>query len=211
MNRYATRDCDCPDVVIGTGGKRPEKCEEHGSRYLSEAQLRKLHPAPVDEGDLGIRGLGRPVADPSDGGASNAGRRRRKSPKRSAGPQRDWSLARTKVEEEGVCRICKRADSYEHPLEACHVLGREHDEPKVGTDGRPLRELWVHPDRVFPGCGPFPAGCHGDVDHKRINYMGYLTLSEQLMAVKDAGGIAEAYRALMPVERREERERSAAA
>jgi hypothetical protein len=121
-------------------------------------------------------------------------------------PKRDWTDARAKVEQEGCCRICKRSD---RPLEACHVLGREHDEPKVSKEtGEILKELYVHPDRIFPGCGPFPEGCHGDVDMRRINVLPYLTLEEQLQAVKDAGGIAVAAMRLAPVDHREEVEAS---
>lgn len=121
-------------------------------------------------------------------------------------PKRDWGDARAKVDEEGCCRICKRSD---RPLEACHVLGREHDQPRVSeATGEVLQELYVHPDRIFPGCGPFPEGCHGDVDMRRINVLPYLTLDEQIQAVKDAGGIAPAMMRLAPVDHREEVEAS---
>lgn len=123
-------------------------------------------------------------------------------------PKRDWDDARAKVEEEGCCRICKRTD---RKLEAAHVLGREHDEPKVSErTGEILQELYVDPDRVFPACGPFPEGCHGDAEHRRINVLPYLTLEEQIRAVKDAGGIAPAAMRLAPVEHREEVEASRA-
>ena len=134
-------------------------------------------------------------------------RKPRKALKRTE-PKRDWTDGRAKVEEEGCCRICKRSDC---PLEAAHVLGREHDEPKIGADGWPLKELYVDPDRIVPACGPFPAGCHGDIDMRRINLLHYLTLSEQLQAVKDAGGIEAARIRLAPVEHREEVERESVA
>lgn len=128
--------------------------------------------------------------------------------KRSQEPKRDWVDARAKCDEERCCRICKRTD---RPIEAAHVLGREHDEPKVSkTTGAILQELYVHPDRIFPACGPFPDGCHGDVDMRRINYLGFLTLEEQIQAVKDAGGIEPARMRLAPVEHREEVEASSA-
>jgi hypothetical protein len=38
MSRYLTRDCDCPPITTGTGGKRPEKCP-HGNRFQTEAEL----------------------------------------------------------------------------------------------------------------------------------------------------------------------------
>jgi hypothetical protein len=131
----------------------------------------------------------------------------RKPMKRSE-PKRDWTDARRKVEEEGCCRICKRTD---RPLEAAHVLGREHDEPKVVArnlfDGESVttsKTLYVHPDRIVPLCGPFPSGCHGDIDMRRINVLPYLTLEEQLQAVKDAGSIEAARIRLEPVTHRHE-------
>lgn len=122
-------------------------------------------------------------------------------PRSHAEPKRDWSDALAKVELEGCCRICKRSNV---KLEAAHVLGREHDEPKVsvGSDGESFiasKVLYVHPDRIVPLCGPFPDGCHGDVDHNRVNLVHHLTIEEQVQAVRDAGGIAPAWTALAPV------------
>lgn len=115
-------------------------------------------------------------------------------------PDRDWTDARAKVDEEGSCRICKRSAAPGHPLEAAHVLGREHDEPKVSAHtGEILKALYVHPDRIVVLCGPFPEGCHGDVDYNRVNLVHHLTIEEQIQAVKDAGGIAPAWVKLAPV------------
>jgi hypothetical protein len=133
-------------------------------------------------------------------GGSNAGRVRK--PLKRSEPKRDWSDARAKVEQEGCCRICKRSDC---PLEAAHVLGREHDEPKVSkATGEILKELYVHPARIVPLCGPFPEGCHGDVDYHRVNLLHHLTIEEQVQVVRDADGIAPAWRALAPVDHRKE-------
>lgn len=137
--------------------------------------------------------------------AKGADAPRRSSMKRSE-PKREWALARTKVEEERCCRICKRTDK---PLEAAHILGREHDEPMVVGD-RITKTLLVHPLRVIPACGPFPDGCHGDIDMKRINVLQYLTLDEQVQAVKDAGGIEAARIRLEPVNYNAEVARAAA-
>jgi hypothetical protein len=139
---------------------------------------------------------------------SGARPKQRRAPIKRSEPKRDWTDGRAKVEEEGCCRICKRSD---RPLEAAHVLGREHDEPKTGADGWPLKELYVDPDRIVPACGPFPAGCHGDVDMRRINLLQHLSLPEQIKAVEDAGGIEAARIRLAPVENREEIEQSAVA
>jgi hypothetical protein len=126
--------------------------------------------------------------------------------RRSRQPDRDWTPALEKVEEEGCCRVCKRTD---RKLEAAHILGREHDEPKTGANGQPLKELIVVKDRIIPACGPFPEGCHGDVDMRRISLLPFLTLEEQLQAVSDAGGIEAARIRLAPVEHREEVQREA--
>jgi hypothetical protein len=67
-----------------------------------------------------------------------------------------------------------------------------------------------NPNRVIPLCGPFPAGCHGDAEYRRINVLSHLTLEEQLQAVKDAGGIEAARIRLEPVTHREEVEASSA-
>lgn len=172
--------CGCIEEIWG--GKKARRECEHGNPFLGKQLGRS--PAP---------------SFPTVIGASP---RRCSSLKRSE-PKRDWSDARAKVDEEGCCRICKRSG---RPLEAAHVLGREHDEPKLGKDGWPLKELYVERDRIFPACGPFPDNCHGDVDHNRINYLPFLTLDEQLQAVRDAGGIDPARMRLAPVEHREEAE-----
>jgi hypothetical protein len=161
----------------------PGPCETHG---------RALYYA---------KALGR-----SSGESSAPATPRRRAPMKRAQPDRDWTDARAKVEEEGCCRICKRTD---RPLEAAHVLGREHDEPKIGANGRPLKTLYVDPDRIVPACGPFPEGCHGEIHSHQINVVHHLTMDEQLRAVRDAGGIAPAWSLLARVEHREEIEATA--
>lgn len=122
---------------------------------------------------------------------------------RRGGPKRDWKDARAKVDAEGVCRICGESAN----LEAAHVMGRKHDEPK--TPGS--KTLYVKPERVVPLCGPFPAGCHGDVDHHRVDLLPYLTKEEQVQAVQDAGSIETARVRLAPSAYKTEiRERNAA-
>jgi hypothetical protein len=130
------------------------------------------------------------------------------SPNPRSEPDRDWTDARAKVEAEGCCRICKCSD---RKLEAAHILGRKYDEPKVSKrTGEILKELYVYPDRIVPLCGPFPAGCHGEVDYNRVNLVHHLTIEEQLQAVKDAGGIAPAWVELAPVGPREDAKAEAA-
>jgi hypothetical protein len=195
---YRTRDCDCT-AQMWPGQKRPGRCEEHGNRFQTEAELNPPQCSSL-----------RPVS-PKRQADEDAGTRPRRhgSTLNQRQPDRDWTAARAKVEEEGCCRICKRTD---RKLDAAHVLGREHDEPKVSrSTGEILKELYVDPDRIFPACGPFPDNCHGDVDFNRINYLQVLTLPEQIKAVEDAGGIEAARIRLAPVENREEVERSAVA
>lgn len=187
MTKFLTRDCACT-VTTGTGQARPEKCELHGNRFWTEAQLR-----PPER-----KVAAKKKASP------------RKPMKRSQ-PDRDWADARAKVEEEGCCRICKCSEASDRPLEAAHVLGREHDEPKLGEDGWPLKERYVDPDRIFPACGPSPGGCHGEAERKEINVLSVLSLSEQVKAVEDAGGIEAARLRLEPVAHREEVEATALA
>jgi hypothetical protein len=173
------------EVDIGmTRSRELHRCEKHGLVLTYGKALKRdtpLHQVSKKREGEGWRGSGL----------------------RRSQPKRDWADARAKVEEEGCCRICKRTD---RKLEAAHVLGREHDEPKSPGSAT----LYVHPDRIFPACGPFPDGCHGDVDHRRISSLPYLTLDEQLQAVRDAGGIAQARMRLEPVEHREEVEGAAA-
>jgi hypothetical protein len=182
VTRYATKDGCCKTDDLGIGAKRPVECEHH-KRFLSPSQLRSVGvgavPAP---GQANVRG----------GVDSSTPRRRYK---KSSEPKRDWSLAIAKVEEEGCCRICKRSD---RKLDASHILGREHDEPKIGADGRPLKELFVHPARIIPACGPYPLHCHGAQHRHEVDTLRYLTLDEQLMAVKDAGSIEAARIRLIP-------------
>jgi hypothetical protein len=104
------------------------------------------------------------------------------------GPRRDWTAARAKVDAEGRCRLCGCRDR--RKLEAA--------QPKVTAAGRVLKVLYVDPDRVVPACGPFPAGCHGDVEFHRIDLLPHLTTAEQVRAVADAGSIETARVKLAP-------------
>ncbi len=110
-------------------------------------------------------------------------------PKRE--PTRDWSYAIAKVEGEKCCRVCG-SDLH---VEAAHVMGRAHDEP--ASPGSPV--LFVRPERIVPLCGPFPDGCHGEYDGKRLDLLPYLKAEEQAQAVLDAGGITPALKRLAPV------------
>jgi len=172
----------CRYGCAATGTKSsppPPTCEAHGETYVYEKALSRS----------GASGA-------SEGSTTRTTSRRRRRPRRIQ-PKRDWTDARAKVEAEGCCRICKRSD---RKLEAAHVLGRQHDEPKVNkATGETLKELYVDPNRIVPLCGPFPEGCHGDVDYNRVNLVHHLTIEEQVQAVRDAGGIAPAFTALAPV------------
>lgn len=191
---FVADGCGCQRDIGMTKARDPQRCE-HGNLYRYAKALRRSGASSGSE----------------DRPSSKDRRPLRRARLKRSHLERDWVDARAKVAEEGCCRICKRSD---RKLEAAHVLGREHDEPKLKLDPTgelvPSKILHVEPDRIVPLCGPFPEGCHGDVDHHRVNLVHHLTLEEQLQAVKDAGGIAPAMAALAPVARREEVEESSA-
>lgn len=101
--RYATKDCDCPDVITGTGGKRPDRCG-CGNRFQTEAELRS--PAP---------------AFPSVVGASTPKPRRRSTLKPgkglSASPQQK------KATKGRACIVCGK-DEAEATIDPAHVTPR---------------------------------------------------------------------------------------
>jgi hypothetical protein len=155
--------------------RHPGSCEKHGLSYRNPKALKRS--APINRVST---------------------RRERQARRQGGKPKRDWKDARAKVEQEGCCRVCKRSGP---KLEAAHTIGCEHDEPK--TPGS--KALYVHPDRIVPLCGPFPDGCHGDYDERHsLNLVHYMTIDEQVQAVRDAGGIAQAWPRLAPVDHRAE-------
>lgn len=107
-------------------------------------------------------------------------------------PRRDWSDARQKIEKEAVCRRCLRPEGSGRKLEAAHIIGRRHDEPRV--EGSTAKVLYVHPDSVIPLC----RDCHTAYDAHRIGILPFLTREEQARAVLDAGSIESARRRLDP-------------
>lgn len=139
---------------------------------------------------------------------------------------RNWEDARAKVDEEGVCRYCRKPDG-EVKLEAAHTLGRDYDEVlqcpvcegtgegrRTGTKCGACRGyggfLWVDPGLIVPLCGPATSTstCHGRQHGKVLDLLSVLTGEEQIAAVaavvrrgKRVGGsgnigIAQAYRRL---------------
>lgn len=118
-----------------------------------------------------------------------AARKPRKPMKRTE-KKRDWSDARAKVDEEQVCRVCGSNEN----VEAAHIIGREHDEPLLGS-----QTLYVHPNRIVPLCGPFSRmKCHVAFDANALDVLGFLTTVEQAQAVQDAGSIESARRRTAP-------------
>lgn len=118
--------------------------------------------------------------------ARTSGLRRTASPARGkplapAQPVRDWTDAIAKRDREGRCRVCGAAS----PLEAAHVIGREHDQP---TRSRPAL-LVVLPDDVVPLCRDH----HREYDARRLDLLPHLTHAEQAAAVRHVGIVA-AYR-----------------
>jgi hypothetical protein len=124
--------------------------------------------------------------------------------------RRDWTDARSKVDHEGRCRVCKRRGR----LEAAHVIGRANDRRKpcrvcngagklttghgwgslgpcdaCNGAGHELEGvLYVHPDSIVPLCSV----CHSRYDGSALpllDLLPYLTIDEQVRAVQDAGGL----------------------
>ena len=91
--------------------------------------------------------------------------------------RRDWREARAKVEyESGRCRVC-----YAPNADAAHVIPRSLA-PGVGNNMRA--------DNIVPLC----RDCHTEYDQHRLSLLEHLNLPEQVAAVRQAGGIALAYR-----------------
>lgn len=105
-------------------------------------------------------------------------------------PKRDWSDARSKVEAERVCRVCGSSEW----VEAAHVTGRLHDEPKTLSS----KTLYVKRERIVPLCGSFSGACHNRYDAHELDLLGFLTPQEEAQAVLDLGSIESARRRLCP-------------
>lgn len=91
--------------------------------------------------------------------------------------RRDWKEARAKVDaENGRCRVCGAPNA-----EAAHVIPRSLA-PGVGNN--------MGADNIVPLC----RDCHTEYDHHRLSLLEYLGMAEQVAAVRQAGGIALAYR-----------------
>lgn len=103
---------------------------------------------------------------------------------------RDWSDARAKVEAERVCRVGavgwgRSCGECAGPVQAAHVIGREHDRARDGQ-----ARLYVAPVDVVPLC----ARHHRDYDARALDLLPFLTIDEQARAVSVAGGIIAALR-----------------
>ena len=91
--------------------------------------------------------------------------------------RRSWKEARAKVDaENGRCRVCGAPNA-----EAAHVIPRSLA-PGVGNN--------MSADNIVPLC----RDCHTEYDQHRLDLLPFLTLPEQIAAVRQAGGIALAYR-----------------
>lgn len=116
--------------------------------------------------------------------------KRGKPMKRDTGPIRVWKEAVVKRDEEGRCRVCGSNQN----VQIAHTIGRENDIEIDRANGR--RVLWVDPNDTVPLCGPFANDCHGKYDGRRLDLLPYLTLQEQIAAVRAAGGIYSALKRL---------------
>lgn len=93
--------------------------------------------------------------------------------------RRDWREARRKVIEhdEGRCRVCRST----WRVQAAHVIPRSLA-PGVGNN--------MGADNIVALC----EDCHREYDQHRLDLLPHLSLSEQVAAVREAGGIGLAYR-----------------
>jgi len=98
----------------------------------------------------------------------------------------DHGQALAKVEREGACRNCGSASD----LWPVYTVGAE-------KQNEPWHELsallWVHPDAVVPLC----AECRQLRSRGRLSLLDLLTEEEQNNAVRAAGGILPAVKALV--------------
>lgn len=184
MTRYATKDCDCPDVITGTGGKRPDRCV-CGNRFQTEAELRSVGVGAARDGDRTEPDFA--SFNGSRGVDSSTPKPRRRSTLKRTEPRRDWGLANAKREEEGdCCRVTGEAGT-----ELAHILGRKYDEPiSPGS-----KTLLVLPDRVVP----LAPRIHTAYDRKEFDLLPYLTAAEQAQAVLDAGSMGLALKRISPM------------
>ena len=89
--------------------------------------------------------------------------------------RRDWTAARAKVEADnnGTCRVCGDA-----PVDAAHVIPRSIDPRESNMGGHSVVGLCRRD--------------HVAYDSHELDLLPYLTLDEQLAAVRAAGSIARA-------------------
>lgn len=94
--------------------------------------------------------------------------------------RRDWS--RANIKRSTYCRVCGQSGR----VELAHTIGRAHDD-------REGKAFVVRPDSVVPLCEL----CHRSYDAGTLDLRGFLTLEEELDAVRSAGGLEAATRRLM--------------
>jgi 5-methylcytosine-specific restriction endonuclease McrA len=93
---------------------------------------------------------------------------------------RNWSAARAKVDEEGICRVCGHGAGFMPiPVDAAHIIPRSRVKPGPGEDAR----------NICPLC----RNCHAAYDQGKLDLLPYLTREEQAYAV-ELVGLYEAYR-----------------
>ena len=90
--------------------------------------------------------------------------------------RRDWSKARAKIDDEGVCRVCESAQA----PQAAHIVGRAYDP----SDGK------VRPVDVVPLC----PNCHLEYDGRGLDLLPYLSYEEQAAAVEHLGIVRALHR-----------------
>lgn len=107
-----------------------------------------------------------------------------RTPLKRSQPKRNWKDARAKVDIEAVCRyMAPDSDPCQGPLEAAHIVSRQHD--LFAHEGA---VAWVNPHRIVPLCKKH----HRAYDAHELDILAALTTREQAQAVEDCGSIETA-------------------
>lgn len=117
----------------------------------------------------------------SRSGPIQRGKPLKRTPMKNNAVKRSWVLARAKVDEEGVCRVCGVANH----LEAAHVIGQAKADRMDDTG-----KVVVNPDDILPLCST----CHRAFDSRKLDLLPFIYVHEQSRAVQVAGGIMAALR-----------------
>ena len=146
MTKLLTRDCSCTQQTYN-GQKRPELCEEHGNRYLTEAEAKPKARKPLPS-----KSAKRQTEEES---GARPQQRRGSTPKR--GKSFEASPAQRKKVKLLPCVGCGRGEDFEGFVDPAHLVPRR----------------WVtceHPEGVIPLC----RDCHRRYDEEHLDILARL-------------------------------------